>query len=379
MIPPGSTIGVLGGGQLGRMLILAGREMGYRFHVFEPKGPCAAGMVADLEINAHYNDETALEEFAAGVDIITLEFENIPIEVVNRLSKLKPLMPGSKALHVCQHRQREKDFLEANKLPCAPFKYADSPDSLKTAVKAIGFPCVIKTAAFGYDGKGQIRLNSETEADYEAIWEDFRLASRVVVEKWIHHAGEFSVVCARNAAGELNTFPVAENIHINHILHASIVPARMSQEVKEHAKSLAREVAKLLDVVGLIAVEFFLDDQGSLIINEMAPRPHNSGHFSIDGCVTSQFDQHLRAVCGLPFGSTELLRPTVMVNLLGEVWKDGPPDWSQLLADPNVKLHLYDKGEPKPGRKMGHFNLLGDKVEETLATAESYFAHLTGN
>ncbi|MEM7791936.1 MAG: 5-(carboxyamino)imidazole ribonucleotide synthase [Verrucomicrobiota bacterium] len=377
MIPPGSTIGVLGGGQLGRMLILAGREMGYRFHVFEPKGPCAAGMVADLEINASYSDKTALEEFARRVDVITLEFENIPVEVVDRLSKLKPLMPGSKALHICQHRQREKDFLKANNLPCAPFEYADSPGSLQAAVEAIGFPCVIKTAAFGYDGKGQIRLNSKTEADCEAIWADFRAASRVVVEKWIHHAGEFSVVCARNAAGQVATFPMAENIHINHILHASIVPARTNQRVRESAESLASKVAELLDVVGLIAVEFFLDDQGELIINEMAPRPHNSGHFSIDGCGTSQFDQHIRAVCGLPFGSTELLRPTVMVNLLGEVWESGQPDWPQLLADPNVKLHLYDKGEPKPGRKMGHFNLLGDEIEKTFATAESYFARLT--
>ena len=378
MIAPGSTIGILGGGQLGRMLILAGRNMGYRFHVFEPKGPCAAGMVADLEINASYDDESALTEFAEGVDIITLEFENIPSQVIDRLSAIKPVMPGSRALHVCQHRQREKDFLKASGLPCTPFEYADSAESLKTAVEAIGFPCVIKTAAFGYDGKGQIKLNAPEEAaDCDYLWDFLENPPRVVVEKWIHHVGEFSVVCARKADGSKITFPMAENVHVDHILHASIVPARITDSTQTTGAQLACEIADLLDVVGLIAVELFLEEDGRLIINEMAPRPHNSGHYSMDGCITSQFEQHIRAVTDLPFGSVELHQPTVMVNLLGDVWDRGEPNWSGLLQDPKVKLHLYDKGEARPGRKMGHFNLLGDDVDAVLEAAEAHFKQLS--
>jgi 5-(carboxyamino)imidazole ribonucleotide synthase len=327
MIAPGSTIGILGGGQLGRMLVLAGRNLGYRFHIFEPKESCPAGMVANLEINADYSDEAALRKFAEGVDVITLEFENIPSKVIDMLSVIKPVLPGSQALHICQHRQREKDFLKESGLPCVPFEYADSAESLKTAVEAIGFPCVIKTAAFGYDGKGQIKLNAPEEAtDCDYLWDFLENPPRVVVEKWIQHIGEF-----------------------------------------------------LLDVAGLIAVELFLEEDGSLIINEMAPRPHNSGHYSMDGCITSQFEQHIRAVTDLPFGSTELVKPAVMINLLGDIWAkadEGEPDWARLLADPQVKLHLYDKGEARPGRKMGHFTVLGDDVETTLEAAEAHFAAL---
>lgn len=377
MITPGSTIGILGGGQLGRMLILAGRALGYRFHVFEPSGPCTAGMVADKEVNAPYTDEAALRAFAEGVDIITLEFENIPAEVLDMLSAIKPVMPGKQALHICQHRQREKDFLKENGLPCVPFEYADSPESLKTAVEAIGFPCVIKTAAFGYDGKGQIKLNAPEEAaDCEYLWNFLERPPRVVVEKWIHHIGEFSVVCARKADGSKITFPMSENIHVHHILHASIVPARVTDVTCEAGEALACEIADKLNVVGLIAVELFLDEDGSLIINEMAPRPHNSGHYTIDGCVTSQFEQHIRAVTDLPFGSTDLESATVMINLLGDVWENGEPDWAGLLSDPNVKLHLYDKGEARPGRKMGHFCVIGDDIEETLHSAQAHFAQL---
>jgi len=379
MITPGSTIGILGGGQLGRMLILAGRTLGYRFHVFEPKGPCPAGMVADLEVNAPYTDHAALRAFAEAVDVITLEFENIPVEVLDMLSAIKPVLPGREALHICQHRQREKDFLKDSGLPCAPFEYADSAESLKTAIEAIGFPCVIKTAAFGYDGKGQIKLNAPEEAaDTDYLWNYLERPPRVVVEKWIHHIGEFSVICARKADGTKSTFPMAENVHVHHILHASIVPARITDATRIAGESLACDIADKLNVVGLIAVELFLDDDGSLIINEMAPRPHNSGHYSIDGCITSQFEQHIRAVTDLPFGSTALHSATVMINLLGDVWQNGEPDWSGLLSDPHVKLHLYDKGEPRAGRKMGHFCVIGDDIEATLESAEAQFARLTG-
>jgi 5-(carboxyamino)imidazole ribonucleotide synthase len=378
MITPGSTIGILGGGQLGRMLILAGRSLGYRFHVFEPQGPSPAGMVADLEVNAPYTDQDALRTFAAGVDVITLEFENIPVEVLDMLSTIKPVLPGRDALHTCQHRQREKDFLKASGLPCAPFEYADSAESLKTAIEAIGFPCVIKTAAFGYDGKGQIKLNTAAEAaDTDYLWNYLERPPRVVVEKWIHHVGEFSVICARKADGSKSTLPMAENVHVHHILHASIVPAHVTDATRQAGERLARDIADKLEVVGLIAVELFLDQDGRLIINEMAPRPHNSGHYSIDGCITSQFEQHIRAVSDLPFGSTELHSATVMINLLGDVWQHGEPDWSALLDDPRVKLHLYDKGEPRPGRKMGHFCVVGDEIEATLEAAEAHFKRLT--
>ena len=378
MIFPGSTVGILGGGQLGRMMILAGRSLGYKFHIFEPKGPCSAGMVADLEINANYNDEEALRSFAEGVDVITLEFENIPTEVISMLSSIKPVLPGLGALHICQHRQREKDFLKKNELPCAPFEYADCAASLKIAVEAIGFPCVIKTTTLGYDGRGQIKLKeAEEAADCDYLWDYLENPSHVVVEKWIDHIGEFSVVCARKADGSKSTFPMAENIHVDHILHASIVPARVTDTTRASGTKLACKIADLLDVVGLITVELFLQEDGSLVINEMAPRPHNSGHYSIDGCITSQFEQHVRAVTNLPFGSTELLKNAVMINLLGEVWKNGEPDWKVLLNDARAKIHLYDKGEARPRRKMGHFTLLGENVEETLELAQEYFNKLS--
>jgi 5-(carboxyamino)imidazole ribonucleotide synthase len=375
MIAPGATIGILGGGQLGRMLILAGRPLGYRFHVYEPNGPCAAGPVADCEVNARYSDTAALQAFAESVDLITLEFENIPAEVIETLKAVKPVLPGWTALHTCQHRQREKDFLKAGDFPCAPFEYADSAASLEAAVQAVGFPCVIKTAAFGYDGKGQIKLESAAP-DYPALWNKLGSPPRVVVEKWIHHQGEFSVIVARRTDGATHTFPMAENVHVNHILHASILPARAPERVQTEAAQLATALAEKLDLVGLLAVEFFLDADDTLIINEMAPRPHNSGHYTIEGCQSSQFEQHLRAVCGLPFGDTHLRRPIVMLNLLGDLWNNGAPDWAPLLADPEAKLHLYDKGEPRPGRKMGHFSVFGESPEAALAAAEAHFEAL---
>jgi 5-(carboxyamino)imidazole ribonucleotide synthase len=335
-------------------------------------------MVADAETNAEYSDMEALRAFAGSVDVITLEFENIPAEVIDTLSAIRPVLPGKQALHTSQHRQREKDFLRESGFPCVPFEYADSAESLKDAIKEIGFPCVIKTAAFGYDGKGQVKLNAAHEAeDSQYLWDYLGSPPRVVVEKWIHHVGEFSVICARKADGTKCTFPMAENIHVHHILHASIVPARITEATRQAGEALARELADKLEVVGLIAVELFLDEEGHLIINEMAPRPHNSGHYTIEGCLTSQFEQHIRAVADLPFGSTSLRCPTVMINLLGDLWEKRVPDWSSLLADPHCKLHLYDKGAPRPGRKMGHFTVLGTEIEETLARAQKHFQSLS--
>ncbi len=374
MMPPGATIGILGGGQLGRMLILAGRPLGYRFHVFEPKGPSAAGAVADLEINAPYTDAAALARFAETVDLMTLEFENIPVEAIDRLAAIRPVCPGRKALYICQHREREKAFLKAAGLPHARFEYADAADALEAAVARTGYPCVIKTAAFGYDGKGQVKLSGPGDlANPVALWTQLGEPLRVVVEEWVEHMGEFSVVCARREDGASSTLPMAENQHRNHILHSSVVPSRTAATVREKGAALARSIADELEVVGLLAVEFFLHPERGLIVNEMAPRPHNSGHYSIDGCLTSQFEQHIRAICGLPLGSTELLRASVMVNLLGDLWERGEPDWARLLSDPRVKLHLYDKGQARPGRKMGHFTLLDADRDAALEAAAAHF------
>ncbi|MGE9293819.1 MAG: 5-(carboxyamino)imidazole ribonucleotide synthase [Puniceicoccales bacterium] len=375
MIQPGATIGIMGGGQLGRMSILAGRQLGYRFRVFEPKAGCAAGMVADEEINADYTDEDALMRFTQGLGAVTFEFENVPAEPLAVLASGAPVRPRPEVLYVCQNRRREKEFLQGHGFPCAPFRVVDSAESLAAAVSAIGLPCVLKTADFGYDGKGQIKLSEEK--DWEQVWKTFD-APLGVLESWIPFVAECSIIAARTPDGRIRCFPLAENIHRNHILHMSIAPARLSEQVHERAEEIARDIAEALGVVGLIAVELFVTDKGDVLVNELAPRPHNSGHHTIDACMTSQFEQHIRAVCGLPLGATNLHTPAVMVNLLGDVWPQGKdPDWSHLLRNPRLKLHLYDKGEPRPGRKMGHFTLLSrdDKppVEEAARLFDEFF------
>lgn len=380
MILPGATIGILGGGQLGRMLILAGRPLGFKFHIYCPEENSTAGAIADAHTRASYEDLEALEAFAQSVDCVTFEFENIPSKTLNTLSELKPIAPNANVLHICQHRQREKDFLKENGFPCARFEYASSPETLAEAVQNIGVPSVIKTAAFGYDGKGQIKLDSlEAIKDPDALWNTLGQPERVVIEEWIEHKGEFSVVCARKAGGSKACFPVAENVHIHHILHHSSAPACINKAVSDRAYELAEQIADQLDVVGLIAIEFFLSPKDQLIINEMAPRPHNSGHYTIDACNTSQFQQHIRAITDLPLGSTELHTPASMINLLGDLWAEGTPDWAMLLQDPRAQLHLYDKGEARKGRKMGHFTLLDKDLESVKRGAEGLFLKLQPN
>ncbi|GHB93907.1 5-(carboxyamino)imidazole ribonucleotide synthase [Cerasicoccus arenae] len=373
---PGATIGMLGGGQLGRMSILAGRAMGYRFRVFEPSAGGAAAMVADTEVNADYDDAQALADFARSCDVVTLEFENVAHEAVDVITgENVPVRPSGDVLHICQNRRREKEFLRANDIPCANFRVVANANELAQATQELGVPCVLKTAAFGYDGKGQVKIE-DLAADFDAIWAGLGCPLGVV-EAWVPFSAECSVIVARGPDGAMTTFPVAENIHRHHILHQSIVPARLPAETLAEAANLARGVAEAIGVIGLLAVELFVKPDGSVLVNELAPRPHNSGHYSMDACQTSQFEQHIRAVCGLPLGDTRLLRPAVMVNLLGDVWQGGEaPDWAILLADPDVKLHLYDKGAPRPGRKMGHFTVLKNTVEEALATAESLFSAL---
>lgn len=364
---PGATLGMLGGGQLGRMSILAGRRLGYRFVVLEPKADSCAGMVADAQIEAAYDDPAGLDELARRVDRVTLEFENIPADAIDRLTPHVAVHPGREVLHICQNRRREKEFLKHHGLPHADFRVVASPAEVAAAADDLGRPCVLKTADFGYDGKGQQKITADT--DPAKAWAGLG-APVGVVESWVDFAGEYSVLIARNGQGGEALYPVVRNVHRNHILHTTTVPAGLTPAQENAAAELARQIAAALDLVGLLAVELFLTTDGAWLVNELAPRPHNSGHWSFDGAATSQFEQHIRAVCGLPLGDPRPLAPSCMVNLLGDTWlhaDDATPGWANLLADPRLKLHLYDKGEPRAGRKMGHFTLLGDPGEDPAA------------
>lgn len=380
MLLPGKTIGVLGGGQLGRMFAQAAQTLGYRVHVFEPQASCPAGAVANREINASYDDIAALQEFARGVDVITYEFENIPSEPLAAIAPLVPLHPRADVLHICQNRQREKAWLRANRFPHVAFAEALDGE-IAPAVAQVGRPCVVKTADFGYDGKGQMRIVDDDDlAKAVAI---FR-GRRCVVERWVDFKCELSVIVARSSTGEVKAFPIAENIHTRHILDFSIVPARVSAAIAREAELLAMAIAEKLGVVGLLAVEMFLSNSGEVLVNELAPRPHNSGHWSIDGGQTSQFEQHVRAVCGLPLGPAGVREPTVMVNILGDAWawRDGKlagePNWAAILGDPAAKLHLYGKAEPRIGRKMGHFTVRGADLERAIEHARELKQKLYG-
>jgi 5-(carboxyamino)imidazole ribonucleotide synthase len=373
VIPPGSTIGLLGGGQLGRMFGIAARRMGYRVHTFEPSPDSPAGQISDREFNGPYTDWELLNAFVQSVDVVTFEFENIPAEVVDRISQTRPVHPRSEVLHICQNRAREKSFLREHQYPHAPFALVSNQAELDVALESIGLPSVLKSADFGYDGKGQRKINRGDSVDFSTFG-----AVQAVLEKWIPFERELSVICARDGNGQACTFPASENVHTRQILDYSIVPARIKPEVEHRAVSIAQNIADDLNVIGLIAVEFFLTSDNQLIVNELAPRPHNSGHYTLDACLTSQFEQQLRAVCGLPFGSTALLRPSVMVNLLGDLWNGGlQPDWRPVLRHPRAKFHLYGKLEGRPGRKMGHFCVLRETIEQALAEALDIKQELT--
>jgi 5-(carboxyamino)imidazole ribonucleotide synthase len=364
-IAPGATIGVLGGGQLGRMFGIAARRLGYRVHTYEASPDSPAGQISDREFTGSYTDEAKIAEFVDSVDVITFEFENIPAAVLDWIATKKPIHPRSEVLHICQNRQREKTFLRANGYPIAPFRVVGNEDELKVGLQEVGYPAVLKTADFGYDGKGQQKIAVAADADFAPY-----LGGKAVLEGWVDFDCEISVIAARGGDGAVCTFPAAENVHSHHILDYSIIPGRVPDRIQREASEVARSIATDLDVVGLLAVEFFVTSDGRLLVNELAPRPHNSGHYTFDACVTSQFEQQLRAVCGHPFGSPELLVPTVMVNLLGDLWSEGrPPDWSPILAQPRAKLHLYGKLEGRPGRKMGHYCVLGPTLDEAFKIA----------
>ena len=361
---PGATIGLMGSGQLGRMFAVAARRMGYRVHVFSPEKDTPAGQFADREVTGAYEDELAVRDFAKGLDLLTFEFENIPRQTVDWCADECEVRPGSSVLHTAQNRLREKDFLSAAGIPVAAYRAVRSASELTVALNEIKTPAILKSAAFGYDGKGQRLI--EQSFDLCEIWRD-RPGDELILERAIDFEKEVSVIVARGPDGAVATFPVCENMHRNHILDITVVPARVPANVEKSAADLARAIAEKMDLVGLLAVEMFLDHDGNLLVNELAPRPHNSGHWTIEGCATSQFEQHLRAVCGLPLGSTEILRPSAMANLLGDLWQTGEPNWAAALEVEGVHLHLYGKHQPRPRRKMGHLTALASTAEAAIA------------
>ncbi|MEP7273323.1 MAG: 5-(carboxyamino)imidazole ribonucleotide synthase [Acidobacteriota bacterium] len=372
VINPGSIIGVLGSGQLGRMFAISARRMGYRVHTFSPETDTPTGQVADLEINAPYDDLDAVTQFARGVSVVTFEFENVPGATAEAAARYAPVRPGGSVLHTTQNRLREKQFLASNGFPVTPFKAIYSPSDLTAALLVLGMPAVLKTAGFGYDGKGQIRINS-TEDAVAAIPEE---GAEMILESLVNFELELSVIGARSLSGEFCQWGVIANHHVRHILDVSLAPADIPPRVCREAIEITRSVLEELDVVGVLCVEFFLDKSGRLMINELAPRPHNSGHLTIDACITSQFEQQLRAVCGLPLGATDLVHPAAMANLLGDLWSAGEPDWNAALTSPEVKLHLYGKREAKPGRKMGHLTAMGTTAAEASGRVKSARAAL---
>ncbi len=373
-ILPGATIGILGSGQLGRMLALAAREMGYRVHVYSPDSDTPAGQVADLEVCGGYDEEGKIREFASQVDVVTFEFENVPSAASETAASVTPVRPNGSVLHITQQRLREKTTLKAKGFPVPGFAEVNTLEDLQQAAKELGIPAVLKTASFGYDGKGQQKVMPGDSL--ETIFANLD-GAQGIYEAFVDFEKEVSVLAGRNVQGDFRAFPVFENVHTNHILDVTFSPADINSRLAQQAQELAAGILEALDVVGVMAVEMFVTRDGGLLVNELAPRTHNSGHLTIDGCVTSQFEQQVRAICGLPLGSTELHAPAAMANLLGDLWEDGEPDWSGALGDPLVKLHLYGKAEPRVGRKMGHLNVTGDTTADAAERARVARSRLT--
>ena len=359
VILPGATIGILGSGQLGKMIAVVAKRLGYRVHVFSPDHDTPAGQVADLEIQADYSDLVAVEEFAKRADVVTLEFENIPTQALETASRHTPVHPGVKTLWTTQNRGREKSFLCENDIPTCRFQIVHSLAELNTACESI-FPGVLKTTEQGYDGKGQRFIHSREEIN--RAWNQLN-CEEAILEKLIDFDFEFSVVAARSNSGEVAAFPTSRNEHHNHILDVSISPSGLDPQTEKQATDIACQIMTQLGSVGVLCVEFFRGHDGQILVNEIAPRPHNSGHLTIEANATCQFEQHIRAVCGLPLGSTERIKPAAMANLLGDAWSDGEPHWDHALKLANTKLHLYGKAAAKPGRKMGHLTAVADSAE----------------
>jgi 5-(carboxyamino)imidazole ribonucleotide synthase len=364
LIPPGSVIGVLGGGQLGRMFAMAARRLGYRVHTLAPEHDTPTGQIADVEVVASYEDVDRIREFAQAVDVVTFEFENVSAAAAAAAEAHSIVRPNGRALEIAQHRIREKMFLRDHGLPVTPFAAVRSEADLADAVRRIGRPAVLKTATFGYDGKGQVRITAHD--DSRTAW-DALGRSEAILEALIDLEREISVVAARGVDGTVTAFTPIENVHHQHILDISTAPAHVPEAIASQAVEVARAVLEGLDYIGILCVEFFVTTDGRLLVNEIAPRPHNSGHLTFDACRTSQFEQQVRAICGLPLGSPELLQPAAMANLLGDLWAMGEPHWAGALALPNVKLHLYGKATPRRGRKMGHLTALAPRTKDARA------------
>lgn len=363
-ILPGQTIGILGGGQLGRMMAIAAKQMGYRIAVLDPTEDCPCAQVADTAIVAAYDDPEAAKKMAACADVVTYEFENVDVKTADYLQKHSYLPQGYHLLEITKDRLNEKAAIRKAGLPVVPYLPVRNSDELKTALAKIGFPSVLKTTEGGYDGKGQYVLHSENDLQ-EAL--PYIGRTPFELEKWLPFEKEISVIVVRSTKGETSVFPVAENIHRHNILHHTLVPARITDALREEATQHALRLAESLHLVGTLAVEMFVGTDGTVYVNETAPRPHNSGHFSINACETSQFEQHVRAICGLPLAGTQLLKPVIMVNILGQHVQP-LLDHLDLLSD--AHLHLYGKAEARYGRKMGHLNILGDTVEDAIAKAQ---------
>jgi len=375
VIGPGATIGVLGSGQLGRMFAIAARRLGYRVHTLSPDQDSPTGQVADHEVTAAYDDLEAVRAFASRIAVATFEFENVPAATAAVLAESVPVRPSGHILHVAQHRAREKQFLDGIGIPVAPFRIVETLEALEAAVAAVGCPAILKTASFGYDGKGQVRIDRP-----DAAGEAWRQIGGVqaVLEGVVPFEREVSVVVARGVDGAIADYGVIENAHRHHILDVSLCPARVAPAVAREAVALARRIAEALDLVGVLCTEMFVTADGTLVVNELAPRPHNSGHLTIDAHVTCQFEQQVRAVCGLPLGATTLRGPAAMANLLGDVWERGEPGWAAALTDPRVKLHLYGKSEPRVGRKMGHVTAVAGSLAEAEAAVRGARSALRG-
>jgi 5-(carboxyamino)imidazole ribonucleotide synthase len=366
VILPGATVGVLGGGQLGRMFTLRARTMGYRVVVLDPDPQSPAGAVADRQIRAPYDDERALAELSAGCAAITTEFENVPAAALERLARASVVRPPIGAVATAQDRIAEKTFFQSRGFATAAYRPVRSRQELIAALAEIALPALLKTSRLGYDGKGQATIKDE--ADALRAFERFGEVP-CVLEQLIELDCELSVILARGSNGDIAAFPVAENRHRDGILETSIVPARISEKMAHEARELAMAMAEAMQYVGVLGVELFVARGGRLLVNEMAPRPHNSGHYTMDACSADQFEQQLRTLCGLPLARPWLMSPVAMINLLGDLWSEGEPRWEEALRRPGVRLHLYGKAEPRPGRKMGHLNCLAADSNGALAIA----------
>jgi 5-(carboxyamino)imidazole ribonucleotide synthase len=366
ILPP-AVLGVIGGGQLGRMFVQAAQRLGYRTGVLAARDDAPAAQVAHWSLVAPPDDLPALRAFGERVTAVTVEFENVSAPALRWFGGRMPVRPGWRTVWVSQNRLREKRFLSSHGIPLASWHPVRTASELASAVRALGLPLILKTAASGYDGKGQVLISRADDA--EVAWASLNHVA-CVAEGWVEFAAEVSVVAVRGADGQSLSYPVALNRHERHILDSTVVPAMLGPIVALEARTLALAIAEALGTVGVLTVEFFVTPEGRLLVNEIAPRPHNSGHLTIEGAVSSQFEQQVRALCGLPLGSTDPIMPAAMVNLLGDLWSQGEPDWDAALrADPGIKLHLYGKRTPTPGRKMGHLTVLDPDPENALGRA----------